>query len=69
MFVMKLVLRTVLAVVLLSLGTSIHSYAQSGCASGGNGCPTTPEIDPSMAGADLALLGGVALLIRSRRRQ
>jgi hypothetical protein len=66
---MKLVLRTVLAVALLSLCSSVHSYAQSGCTSGGTGCPSTPEIDPSMAGADLALLGGAAMLIRSRRKQ
>jgi hypothetical protein len=70
---MKQIVRTGFAVVLLSLGSYSHSFAQSGCTTGGTGCGpadtgSAPEIDPSMTGSGAVLLGGVVLLIRSRRR-
>jgi hypothetical protein len=71
---MKLtMIRTALVLALLALGTSVTNYAhaQGGCVTGGTGCtpvPAVPEIDPSLAGTGIALLGGTVLLIRTRRR-
>jgi hypothetical protein len=64
-------IRTVLVLAFLTFGTSVSNYAhaQSGCVNGGTGaCQTVPEIDPSLAGTGIALLGGAVLLIRARRR-
>lgn len=67
----KLFIRAVLALTLFAFSPCAHSYAQSGCVNGGTGAcpPGTPEIDPSLAGTGLVLLGGAALLIRARRKQ
>lgn len=71
----KLVVRSVLVLTFLAFGTSVHNYAhaQSGCVNGNPGaCPapvSVPEIDPSLAGTGVALLGGTVLLIRARRRR
>jgi hypothetical protein len=72
---MKLtMIRTALVLAFLALGTSVSNYAraQGGCVTGGTGgCPAVaavPEIDPSLAGTGIALLGGTVLLIRTRRR-
>ena len=70
---MSQLLRIGLAVVVLSLGAYSHSYAQSGCTTGGTTCGgdggAAPEIDPSMTGSGAVLLGGIVLLVRSRRRR
>ena len=67
---MKQLLRTTLALAILVFGAQAHSYAQGGCDTGGSGgCPSTPEIDPTMASAGLVLLGGAALIIRSRSKK
>ncbi len=70
--VQKSLLRSSLVVLTLMLGAYPHAHAQGGCATGGVGCgsaPSAPEIDPSLGTGAIALLGGVVLLVRSRRKQ
>jgi hypothetical protein len=50
--------------------------ASSACLMAGNPCPTTvsciakaPEFDPTAGIAALALLGGVVLIVRGRRKK
>ena len=77
--VKQMMTRSVLVLTFLALGTCAHSYALTagsgfgGCVSGSGGpcaAPSSvPEIDPSMAGTGIVLLGGTVLLVRARRRQ
>jgi MYXO-CTERM domain-containing protein len=63
------IVRAVLVVpVLLTL--HIPARAQGGCVTGGSGGCTSsaPEMDPGMVSGGLALLGGVMLVVRGRRR-
>jgi len=61
-------LRFALAAALLLAVLPGRAHAQGGCLTGGSGgCPTAPEVDPSLAGSGLALLGGVVLVLRARR--
>jgi MYXO-CTERM domain-containing protein len=67
----KMMIRSVLALAVLMFSACIAPYAraQQGCVTGGTGCAAAPEIDPSLAGTGLAVLGGAVLLIRVRRRR
>lgn len=68
----QMMIRAVLALAFLTFGTCAHSYAQGGCVTGGGPCravTSVPEIDPSLAGTGIVLLGGAVLLVRARRRQ
>jgi hypothetical protein len=62
--------RSALVLLVLLLGTHKFVQAQAGCviSGGSGGCPTAPEIDPSLGASAAALLTGVVLVIRSRRR-
>jgi hypothetical protein len=65
--------RSALVLLVLLLGTHKFVQAQAGCvisggSSGSGGCPSAPEIDPSLGASAAALLTGVVLVIRSRRR-
>jgi len=53
----------------LLLGAPAAMQAQGGIVNNGPGDsdPSAPEIDPSMVGGGLALLGGVTLILRSKR--
>jgi hypothetical protein len=70
-----MMIRTVLVLTFLAFGTSVNNYAhaQGLCGgvntAGGGSCAAVPEIDPSLAGTGIALLGGAVLLIRARRRR
>jgi hypothetical protein len=52
---------TVLGIMLLVAGASTVAMAAP--------APTTPEIDPGMAGSGIALVSGMLLLIRGRRKK
>jgi len=54
-----------LAAVILLLAAVPTARAQGGTVNSGDS--SAPEIDPSMVGGGLALLGGVILLLRDRR--
>ncbi len=61
-------LRLALAAALLLAVLSGRAHAQGGCLTGGSGgCPTAPEMDPSLATGGLALLGGVVLVVKAQR--
>lgn len=51
-------------VLLVSAYTRAHA---DGCVSSGAAC--APEIDPSLATSGTALIAGIALLIRGRRKR
>ena len=55
----------VIAMFVLPLATFSTALAQGGTVNSGDS--SAPEIDPSMVGGGLALLGGVILLLRDRR--
>jgi hypothetical protein len=66
---MKNSVRTLLAVLVVTLIASHTSFADSGCSSAlaalGK-CSLAPEIDPAMGAGALALLGGAVMVIRGR---
>jgi hypothetical protein len=55
---------------MLTLGTATAvARAQSGCTNG-SPCPASaPEIDTSLSGAALTLLGGTLLVLRARKQK
>ena len=57
-----------LVFLLAALAVPVRAHAQGGCISGSSGCTSTPEIDPSTIGEGGALLAGVALLLRTRKK-
>jgi hypothetical protein len=69
-----MMIRTVLALAFLLFSPGLTGYAHAQICgnvngSGGGSCPAgVPEIDPSLAGTGIALVGGAVLLIRARRR-
>ena len=62
-------LRIALAVLIpLALATTPRAQAQGGVVNSGSGSTSAPEIDPSMVGGGVALLGGIVMVLRSKRR-
>jgi MYXO-CTERM domain-containing protein len=51
-----------------ALAIPSHARAQGGCITGSAGCSSAPEIDPSLIGEGGALLAGIVLLLRARRK-
>jgi hypothetical protein len=60
--------RSLFTVSLLLLTAFAHAHAQNGCVSSGSSS-CAPEIDPSLATSGTALIAGLALLIRGRRKR
>jgi hypothetical protein len=70
---MKMFIRNAFAVLFLSfLSVAVgHSQDKNGGACGlgtHHACADTPEINPAMGAGALALIGGVVMVIRGRRR-
>jgi|GEM_PF-6564670 len=60
--------RTLFMMAFLLVSAYAHAHAQDGCVSSGStGC--APEIDPSLATSGTALLAGLVLLVRGRRKR
>lgn len=60
------ILRALLMVTILLVSAYTRAHAD-GCVSSGVSC--APEIDPSLATSGIALIAGLALLLRGRRKR
>ena len=62
----RLCLITTIAITLAAVATP-RAHAQGGVVNSGS--TSAPEIDPSMVGGGVALLGGIVMVLRSKRRR
>ncbi len=61
-------IRTLFMFAVLLLSAAAQAHAQGGCVNSGAGA-CAPEIDPTLATSSTALLAGLVLLVRGRRKR